>query len=100
LGDHPAAAVTARGLLAEPTFTAGHGIQAVSVLALCGGAAQGDERKKYQAEAIAGLSVLVDKMGFKNVARLKTDPDLDPLRDDPAFRAIIMRLDTPPKKEK
>jgi tetratricopeptide (TPR) repeat protein len=97
LGDHAAAAGFPRKLLAEPTLTAGDGIQSVSVLALCGGAADGDERKKYFAESVAGLTVLVDKLGFKNIVRLKTDPDLDPIRGDPAFQAIVTKLEAAPK---
>ena len=100
LGDHAAASVFARKLLAEPAFTAGDGIQAVSVLALCGGATDGEVRKKYLDESLAGLTVLADKLGYKNVARLKTDPDLDPLRGETGFQDLVKKLDAPPAKGK
>src|SRR5262249_7593493 len=92
LGDHESAAVFAPALLAGPQFSPGDGVEAVSVLALCGGAASGEARRAYYAEAIAGLKILVDKLGYRNVARLKTDPDLDPIRDEPEFQAVVDRL--------
>jgi len=37
----------------------------------------------------------IDRLGFKGMARLKTDPDFDPLRGEKRFQEIIQRLDTP-----
>jgi serine/threonine protein kinase len=96
LGEHQTAAATARATLAAPAFTPGEGIQAVSALALCGGAVEGELRQTYFKESIAGLKVLVNKLGYRNVARLKTDPDLDPIRPEPAFQEIIKALSAPP----
>jgi hypothetical protein len=93
LGEHEVAAVFPRRLLAGRNATLGDGIQAVSVLALCGAAADGDSRRKYLAESLAGLTRLVNELGYRNVARLKTDPDLDPLRDEPNFQALLKKLD-------
>src|SRR5262249_28195250 len=93
LGEHEAAAVLSRRLLAEGNASLGDGIQAVSVLPLCGRAADADSRRKYLEESLAGLTRLVDELGYRNVARLKTDPDLDPLRDEPDFQALLKRLD-------
>jgi tetratricopeptide (TPR) repeat protein len=96
LGEHDAAAVYPRKLLAARNYSIGDGLQAVCVLALCGGATSGDARRKYFDESLAGLTRLIDELGYRSVARLKTDPDFDPLRDEPAFRAIIMRLEPTP----
>ncbi len=99
LGEHEAAAAFPRKLLAGRNYTIGDGIQSVCVLALCGGATDGDTRRKYLDESLAGLTRLVKEMGYRNVARLKTDPDLDPLRGEPAFRAIVTELDVGPPGE-
>ena len=50
---------------------------AVAILALCSGSVSGDARRKYLEESLAGLKRLVDELGYKNVARLKTDGSLD-----------------------
>jgi tetratricopeptide (TPR) repeat protein len=93
LGDHEAAAVFARQLLGGRKYSIFEGIQAVSVLALCGGATAGETRRRYFDESLAGLHRLVDALGYKGVLRLKTDPDLDPIRDDPGFQAIVRKLE-------
>jgi tetratricopeptide (TPR) repeat protein len=93
LGQHQAAADFARRLLAERAYSVFEGLQSVCVLALCGEAANGEDRRRYLDESLAGLTRLVKQLGFRNVAQLKTDPDLDPLRGEPAFEAIIKELD-------
>ena len=97
LGEHEAAAAFPRQLLAGRRYTVGDGVQAVCVLALCGGAADGDSRRKYLEESLAGLTRLVREQNYRNLARLKTDPDLDPLRGEPAFQALVKELDAPPR---
>jgi tetratricopeptide (TPR) repeat protein len=93
LGEHAAAADFARKLLAGRKYTMMDGMQAVSVLALCGGAANGETRRAYFDESLAGLTRVVDELGYKGVYRLKNDPDLDPIRNEAAFQAIVARLD-------
>jgi hypothetical protein len=93
LGEHEAAAVIPRKLLAMRNYNHFDGMQAVCVLGLCGAATKDEARRKYLDEALAALTSLVQERGYKNVARLKTDPDLDPLRDEPAFQALVKRLD-------
>lgn len=44
-------------------------------------------RQLKRADAMRSLAIAVDK-GFASVPMLRLDPDLDFLRDDPAFRAI------------
>jgi hypothetical protein len=100
LGDHTAAAVFPRALLGGRKYSMGDGIQSISVLALCGGATTGDTRRTYLDESLAGLDRLVNVLGYRGVARLKTDPDLDPLREEPAFRAIIEQLEKAPPLRK
>ena len=100
LGEHEAGSVFPRKLLDSRNYSLGDGIQAVCVLALCGGASEGSGRRAYFDDALAGLTRLVDELGYKNVARLKTDPDLDPLRAEPAFQVLIKKLDAELAKRK
>ena len=41
------------------------------------------------------LEALVTRFKYGNVVRLKTDPDLDPIRGDPRFQAVLRRLESP-----
>jgi len=35
------------------------------------------------------------KLGFANLAHIKADPNLDSLRDDPAFKKVLEGLKSP-----
>lgn len=46
-----------------------------------------------RARALAELQLAFD-LGFRHVAHARTDPDLAAIRDDPAFRALVILNDT------
>jgi serine/threonine protein kinase len=106
LGQHAVAAAPAGQVLGAPgRFSLADRMQAVCILALCAGAVTGDrpvadlppevaaKRKQYVTASLAGLSELIEKAGYKNVARLKTDPDLDPIRAEEGFQALVKKLE-------
>ena len=41
------------------------------------------------------LEALVTRFKYTDVVKLKTDPDLDPIRGDPRFQAVLRRLEPP-----
>ena len=55
-----------------------------------------DEKKlrdKYADLALTLIEDLVGRLGYKDVVQLRTDPDLDAVRDHPRFRAVVKRLE-------
>jgi tetratricopeptide (TPR) repeat protein len=107
LGRHEAPAELAREVLNAEQVDVNAGVEAVCVLALCADAvaagrpvkdlpgADAALRQKHLDAALEGLTMCVEKLGFKGVARLKTDPDFDPLRAEPRFQETIKRLEIP-----
>jgi hypothetical protein len=97
LGDHAAAAAATREFLAmavEPprdAYTAGCLFAGCIGLAARDDSLAADRRRElataYGAEAVAALRQAVEK-GAKEVAGLKTDPKLDPLRAREDFRKL------------
>jgi tetratricopeptide (TPR) repeat protein len=63
--------------------------------ALAADAAEPAKRKEYFGKALEALRFAVES-GFRDLNKLETDPDLDPLRDDPEFRkeyqALVQRV--------
>jgi tetratricopeptide (TPR) repeat protein len=59
-----------------------------------------DEKRNYADRAMETLQKAV-KAGWKDAARVKTDPDLDPLRGREDFRKLLAELEAkfPPKAE-
>jgi tetratricopeptide (TPR) repeat protein len=107
LGNHAAPAKLARAVLNTEPVNVNAGVEAVCVLALCADAvaagraakdlatADAALRRQHRDAALDGLTMCIDRLGFKGVARLKTDPDFDPLRGEMRFQEIIQRLETP-----
>ena len=50
-------------------------------------------RGTYADRALLLIEDLVARFGDRDVVQLKTDPDLDPIRDDPRFRAVVKKLE-------
>ena len=50
-------------------------------------------RDKYADHALTLLEDLVNRLGYKDVVQLKTDPDLDAVRADRRFKAILDKLE-------
>jgi tetratricopeptide (TPR) repeat protein len=107
LGNHTAPAKLARQVLNTEPVNVNAGVEAVCVLALCADAvaagravkdlpaADAALRRQQLDAALDGLTLCIDRLGFKGVARLKTDPDFDPLRGEMRFQEIVQRLETP-----
>ncbi len=67
--------------------------QAACGYALCSAAA-GQETapgKEYRAKALGVLREMI-AAGYRDRAELERDPDLDPIRDDAAFREVLAGL--------
>ena len=107
-GDHAVAAKLMEGLLAK--FKDGNAkvlIETACNLGLCADAVEAgrpddkltDEeralRDKYRDRALTALEALVTRFKYTDVVKLKTDPDLDPIRGDPRFQAVLRRLEPP-----
>jgi hypothetical protein len=60
-------------------------------------AVKADERKKLAIRGVALLRQAIDK-GFKDVAHMKKDTDLDPLRDREDFKKLLTELEKKPMK--
>ena len=67
--------------------------RALAVVALCGAAAGSDQalKDKYHAQAIESLTLAISA-GYRNLQTLNKDPDLDPIRDLPAFQALFRKV--------
>jgi hypothetical protein len=109
-GEHARAAIIARRLVVIPPKDEQLYFHSACGFALAAGAAR-DERgaswavpgslraaiiaaldsiliRVYTASALECLREL-KRRGWASVSRLETDPDLAPIRDDPAFRALL-----------
>ena len=91
-GDHDEAATIARELIARDPRNAQLSVEAACGLALSAGAAaeaaDADLARSYADEAVAALRDAIGR-GWRDYDRLKVDPDLDPIRDAPAFVALL-----------
>jgi tetratricopeptide (TPR) repeat protein len=99
-GEHAQAAAAAEDLVKGNTSNALY-YGAACTLATCSAAAKDDAelREKYAARAVALLSELHAEGYFdaaKNVARLKKDADLDPLRQRDDFRKLLTQVEKAP----
>ena len=81
-GDHAEAALIARRAIRKPPQNAELYIETACGLALCSGAAEKLDpalARTYADEAVAAIRSGRDR-GWRDVERLKVDPDLDPIR--------------------
>jgi hypothetical protein len=58
---------------------------------------QKKRRDEYRDRSLSLLEALVNRLRFTNVVQLKTDPDLDAVRSDPRFQALVKKLETAKK---
>jgi eukaryotic-like serine/threonine-protein kinase len=88
-GEHTEAAEIAVALVATPPTDTRLYFQAACGFALSAGAASGDPElvELYTSLAIDCLRD-AKKRGWSDPESLETDPDLEPIRNDPAFRAL------------
>jgi tetratricopeptide (TPR) repeat protein len=98
-GDHVEAARKAHTLVATLPLDENLCVLAACGYALAAGAAAGDDGlvKSYTARALDCLRKANDK-GWAVVVVLKKDTDLEPIRNDPAFQALIGELERAGKK--
>ena len=98
-GDHAQAAKIAGELVATPPKDEGLYVQSACGYALAAGAAAGDAAlvKSYTAAALDCLRKAKER-GWADVARFKTDTDLEPIRSDPAFQTFVRDFRQPDKK--
>lgn len=68
-------------------------VEVAQCYAQCAGAVLADPalRAAYTDKALDALARAVDQ-GYKDVVILETEPDLDAVRDDPRFRALLDRI--------
>jgi tetratricopeptide (TPR) repeat protein/tRNA A-37 threonylcarbamoyl transferase component Bud32 len=104
LGDHAAAAAAADRLAGVGVDPPHDLYDAAGFLARCAQLAAKDDKlpaarrqelaKAHADRALAALRQAVAR-GYKDVAHLKKDPDLDPLRDRADFRRLLADLEKP-----
>jgi hypothetical protein len=97
-GDHKRAAKIAQSLVSSPPDDEAIYIQAACGYALAAAAAAGDPglAKLYTGRAIDCVRT-ARKRGWADVMTLEHDTDLEPIRNDPAFKALIDELVTAQK---
>jgi len=98
-GEHAEAAKIAGELLATPPKDAHLYFQAACGYALAAGAAAGNAALVQRYTALALDSLRKGKQsGWADVVSLETDPDLEPIRTDPAFQALLAEFRRPAEK--
>ena len=100
-GDHAEAAKIADALVATPPKDENLYVQAACGYAVAAAAAGDDAETKrsYTSKAIACLRQAKDR-GWLDVIMLKKDTDLEPIRNDPGFQALVGELEAMQKKGK
>jgi serine/threonine-protein kinase len=95
-GEHAEAAQIARKLLSSPENSMVF-IEVACVFALCAGATpEAALQRTYTGETLAAIRKgFAD--GWRDLERLRVDPDLDPVRGDPAFQQMLQEFQQPPK---
>lgn len=95
-GDHAGAAKIAEQLVATPPKDEGLYVQAACGYALAAGAAGRDDClvECYTDKAIDCLRN-ARKRGWEDIESLKIDTDLEPIRNHPAFKALLDEFGRP-----
>jgi tetratricopeptide (TPR) repeat protein len=99
-GEHVEAARIAKALVATPPKNELLYFQAACGYALAAGAAAGSDAplaRRYTASALDCLRKGKER-GWADVVSLETDPDLEPIRTDPAFQALLAEFRRPGTK--
>jgi hypothetical protein len=91
-GDHEEAARIARRMIEKPPQNAAFYVDSACGLAISAAGVDGDLKRGYTDEAVAGIRRAMDR-GWRDLGRLKVDPDLDPIRDDSAFQSLFPELE-------
>jgi serine/threonine-protein kinase len=96
-GQHEEAARITRGVLDGPPLNSLLYIEVACARALCVGATSDPALKsRYAEETLAAIREGC-KEGWKDYQRFRVDPDLDPIRGDPAFQRLLRELENPVK---
>ncbi len=98
-GEHAEAAKIADALMATPPQDENHDFLTACGYALCAGAARADAAlvRRYTDEAIASIRQGKGR-GWADFGALEIDPDLEPIRKDPAFQAMVAEFRRPDGK--
>jgi hypothetical protein len=101
LGEHAAAAETAALLVRAAVDPANDVYTAARCLAGCVPLAEHDNKKLTQSYADRAVSTLRQAMqnGYKNVAHMRKDNDLDPLRTHQEFQKLLKELEKQAKQD-
>jgi len=100
-GEHAGAARIARALVEIPPKDENLYFQAACGYALAASAARaGGDSALARRYTVSALDCLREgkRRGWADVASLETDPDLEPIRTDPAFRALLAEFRRPAAK--
>jgi serine/threonine-protein kinase len=99
-GDHSQAAAIAEKLVATPPKDERLYVVAACGYALATGAADGSDASLVQRYKNAALDCLrkAKERGWVDVASLEKDTDLEPIRNDPAFQALLREFRRPGEK--
>jgi hypothetical protein len=95
LGEHTAAANTADDWIQAAVDPADDLYNAACIFARCIPLAERDNKERAQAYADRAVATLRQavKNGYKDVAHMKKDTDLDPLRSHPEFQKLLKELE-------
>jgi serine/threonine-protein kinase len=99
-GDHARAADIAKRLREQELEDRSRLINVACCYSLCSAAVAPDEvrlREDYTKQSLDALRQAVQH-GYRDVINIETEPDLDPVRDQPAFKELLAGLARPPKK--
>jgi tetratricopeptide (TPR) repeat protein len=100
-GDHSSAVAEANAVAEAKDAQADHLYDAACVCALASSSVKQDTKvaERYASRAVELLQQSVAK-GFKNVAHMKKDTDLDGLRGRDDFKKLMAQLEQPPQGER
>jgi tetratricopeptide (TPR) repeat protein len=92
-GEHRRAAEVAERLRAGKAADTELLFEVACGYALCSEAAPDDPelRRRYAERAVGALEE-ADAKGYKDVASIETDPDLDPIRELPGYKALLEKI--------